>query len=685
MPTLLIFVPTAAACLLVLFAVMRGALTIRGWSPGVASMRELAGAFAVGVRFDLATTGYLLIGLLVVAWIPGIGLVWGRSSARRFTIIASTVVSVALLLMLAELEFFNEFRVRFNQLALEYLNQPATVGGMVWHNYPVVRYGLLWCVLAAVVYAGFHWMVRRATKDDAAPPRLALLREAIVTPVLLAGLVFAGRGGFGPAPLRWGDAFHSDNEFVNQVSLNGLWTLGQSAKDFFGRQSVSKGWTKSMPLDEARRITRRMLVAEGETLLDSGNRTVLRRGGSRDVHPLQTPDGKPPNVVLVVMESFSARFCGATGGPRGFTPRFDALADDGLLFTRCFSAGSHTHQGIFASTLGFPAIPGFDALMQSGAANQEFCSLAELLKSRGYQTLFLYNGNLEWDNMRGFFRKQGVQRFVSGEDITNPRYRDAVWGVSDGDLFDRANEEFESAARNGPFFATILTLSNHQPFQVPPVPGAAPITDMGELNARLTAMRYADYAVGQFIQDARKRDYFKDTLFIFVGDHGFHVDPVLTEVHLLYHHVPLLFYAPGMLPRRGVDSRVASQVNIVPSTLDLLGRGDLAHASWGRSLFDDTFTDGGLAVFKLAGGGSATAIARGDELLVMSSAAAPPRLTKYELGERPHLLPVPPGPEHDRRQIELATELRAFVQASLADLTSGRAGGFPAPITRLDP
>lgn len=652
----------------------------RTWSADHASGRELAGAFWHGAQFDLATAGYILLPLLLVAWIPGIGL-YGRRASARFAAIASVAVSLLLLLLLAELEFFNEFRVRFNQLALEYLNQPATVGGMVWNNYPVLGYVAAWLALAAAATAGIWWIVRRApwsapAGERAGPRGFALAREATGTAVAVLGLVIAARGGIGPAPLRWGDAFDGDNEYVNQLSLNGIWTLGHSAKDFFGRQSVSKRWTRSMPLEDARRVARQLLVGRGETLLDPDHRTVFRRGRNTAAPPpLRARDGKPVNVVLIVMESFSARFCGAVGADPGFTPRFDALARDGVLFTRCFSAGSHTHQGIFASTLGFPALPGFDALMQSGAANQEFCSLAELLRSRGYRTMFLYNGNLEWDNMRGFFRKQGVERFVSGEDIENPKFRDAVWGVSDGDLFDRANEEFEAAAKDGPFFATVLTLSNHAPFQVPPVPGASPITSMGELNGRLTAMRYADHALGQFIEDAKRRDYFKDTLFVFVGDHGFHVDPVLTEVHLLYHHVPLLFFAPGLLDRRGADPRVASQMNILPSVLDLLGLADVPHASWARSLFDDSFgDDGGVAVFKLAGGGSATAIARGDDLLVLGSADQAPKLVRYDVGREPSVKPYPPGAARDRLERELSTALRAYVQAALSDLTSGRAG-----------
>jgi phosphoglycerol transferase MdoB-like AlkP superfamily enzyme len=218
------------------------------------------------------------------------------------------------------------------------------------------------------------------------------------------------------------------------------------------------------------------------------------------------------NVVVVMMESFSARFCGATGAPKSFTPEFDKIAKDGVLFDRCLSAGSHTHQGIFATQLGFPNLPGYETLMSSGVSNQHFLSMAEIFQEKGYQTFFLYNGDFSWDNMRGFFTKQGVSTFIGGDDMPEAQYHDHVWGVSDGDLFKRCNKEFEAASKKGPFFAAVMTLSNHAPFEVPPVPGAQPITDQGELNKRLEAQRYADWAVGQFIQEAKTLSYFNDTL-----------------------------------------------------------------------------------------------------------------------------------------------------------------------------
>jgi phosphoglycerol transferase MdoB-like AlkP superfamily enzyme len=634
-----------------------------------ATWREVLPSFLTGLRFDLATACYLAIPLMLVGYIP-----WTSGPRARRVVLwsATVVISVLAFLLICEFEFFREFQSRFNQLAIRYFDHPTTVGGMIWYHYPVVRYVAGWLVLATAIHFGLRLVFRWGYYQSDDTPPTSVLAEVVGGVIVCIAIVVGCRGGLKGEPLAWGDAFHSDNEFTNQMSLNGLWCLGQAIRDSFSRGTTASGWSGHMPDAEAWQVVRGMLVAPGERLIDAGSRTVLREGNNGSSLVLQRADGKPVNVVVVMMESFSARFCGAAGGPRSFTPGFDALAKNGIFFDRCLSAGTHTHQGIFATLLGFPNLPGYETLMNSGVSNQHFLSLPAIFKDKGYQTMFLYNGDLSWDNMRGFFRKQGVEKFVGGDDIPEAQYRDHVWGVSDGDLFNRCNAEFEAASKNGPFMAAVMTLSNHSPFEVPPVPGASPITDQGNLNKRLEAMRYADWAVGKFIEDAKKLNYFKDTLFVFVGDHGFHVPPVLTEVHLLYHHVPLLFYAPGLTDQKRVDHRIASHMNISSSIIGLLGMHDSDQATWARSLFNDSFSDANFAIFKMSGGGRAVGLARGDDLVVLGSARGAPVLVKFDLGWPASIRPMTAteaavGPK-------MVRELKAYVQSALGDLTDQQAG-----------
>jgi phosphoglycerol transferase MdoB-like AlkP superfamily enzyme len=461
------------------------------------------------------------------------------------------------------------------------------------------------------------------------------------------------------------------------VGLNGLYTLGHTIRSTLTRSNEAPWWSRAMPIDEARQTTRAMLMAPGDTLVDPAGRTVLREPGAAPAWLAMRNRQRAPNVVLVIMESFSARFVGAVGAPQGFTPEFDKLCADGVLFRRAFSSGTHTHQGVFSTMLSFPNLPGHEYLMEDVDSNQPFCALPALLKQSGYQTMFLYNGNLAWDNMQGFFRKQGIDTFIGRDAFDDSVTKDAVWGVSDGDLFARANDEFERAHARGPFFGLVLTLSNHAPFELPKPLPFEPTTSMGELNKRLDGVRYADWAIGQFIAQAKRRAYFENTLFVFVGDHGFHVDPKLTAAHLLYHHVPLLFYAPGLMDARGVArDEVVGQVNVAPSILGLLGLTP-ASAAWGRNAFASDYPGNDFVIVKGSGGDNAVVMLRGDGALVIDENNQA-KLWRYDLGFPPRAIPdESPAAQPVAREMEHA--LRAYVEAALSDLKDQRAGPVVRP------
>ena len=690
------------ALLLAQFALLRAGLIYRTWTPGAATAAQLRSAFVVGARFDLATACFIAIPAMLACHLPWTTPARGPRARRWFLWSLTAIVGAASFILLCEYEFFREFRTRFNQLAIRYFDHPAIVGGMLWYEYPVLRYLAVGLVAAAIFHFGLRGLMRLTFPAKSAEaestirePNLGIVIGSAVA--ILATIVIGARGGLQHEPLRWGDAFKGDNEYANQMSLNGLYSLANAAGDMIFRGSETKRWTGGVATADtngdgkrddadavldARRLVQSMIVSPNERLLDPANRTALRVGNPGSRLTLRTKDGKPPNVVIVLMEGFSARFVGACG-QKSYTPRFDEIARGGTVFDRAFSAGTHTHQGIFASQLGFPNLPGYESLMESSAGNQEFLSAAEIFHSRGYKTFFLYNGQFYWDNMIGFFKKQGVETFVGRPEMEpTATYVDPVWGVADGDTFTRADQEFDAASKKGPFFATVLTLSNHIPFHFPAIPGLAPVTDQGEMNARLSAMGYADWSVGQFIADARKHDYFADTLFVFVGDHGFTVPPVLTELQLLYHHVPMVYFAPGLIAtdEHGtvvpnglagvVDHRVATHMNIIPSILGLLGLADSPQSAWGRSLFNDRWPDDNFAVIKNTGGGRVVGLLRDDKLMIVGSAGGKPLLMRYVLGDAPAVTPLEDAP----LQAQMERELRAYVRAGLDDLTHNRAG-----------
>ena len=607
----LAFLAGSLALFLILEQLLRALLLWRNFdlAAGIPAT-ELAEAFAVGLRFDLIVAALIHLPLALALVAPqGLG---RRRLARLWLTFAGAVV---LFLGMVEPEFYDQFHVRLNSLAVQYLKEdPGTVTSMLWHGFPVLRYLALWAALTALL----AWALKGLDRLTPPGPRPTLARRLPLVLVVLFLLAWGARGTLrqGP-PLRWGDAFHGPHLFANHLALNGTWSLWKAV---FGRDrhGLAKRWLEAMPADQALARTRRMLLTDRDRLLLPDRYPILRRPTPQARLP------KPPrNLVLIIMESFSARFVGALGHDHGITPHFDRLAAQGLLFDRFFSSGTHTHQGMFASVACFPNLPGFEYLMQSAEGQHRFSGLPALLKPRGFQDLYVYNGDFAWDNQKGFFRNQGMSRFIGRYEIESPVFIDPTWGASDQDMFDQALREIARLDPHKPFFAVLQTLSNHTPYALPDPLPVPPVTDKGRLNEHLTAMRYADWALGRFFEAARRQPWFDDTLFVLVGDHGFGMRGQISDIDLLRFHVPLLILGPGVRETFGaVDHRVGSQPDIVPTAVALLGR-PFVHQCWGRNLLDLPADDPGFAVIKPSGSDQTIALIRGEKILVKPPTGAP--------------------------------------------------------------
>lgn len=620
-------------------------------------------SFLVGLRFDLAVGAYLMIPLvLALVLLP---LSWRLWSRRLFL----AVFSLVLLLGVAEAEFYREFSVRFNNLVFEYLKHAGIVSGMLWDGYPVLRYLAGWAVLAGLFLAAERWWWQRCLPIKGLPSGAVCKRwgRGMAAALMLMLLVFAARGGIASEPLRWGDAFFSGTPFANHLALNGVFTLGRSAWDtIYSKHSF---WISRQPEAEALATTNGMLRLLSDTNLTTADYPLLRRPGT-------APAGqwRPKNVVVILMESFAGRYCGALGDKHGLTPEFDRLAKDGILFTRAFANGTHTHQGVYATLTSFPNLPGYEFLMKMMEASQEFSGLPTILRRHDYQSVFLYNGLFSWDNKEGFFRNHGIDRFIGLNDYSDPIFRDPVWGVSDLDVYRRANREFRGMAGRKPFLGVILTLSNHAPFNLPnPLPFPRIVTG-DHLEGRFNGMRYADWALGEFFREARKEEYFKETLFVITGDHGFAVPPNITPMALSRFNVPLLFYAPGQLESQRRDT-VASQVDIGPSVMGLLGNDDPTQA-WGRNLFSSSLRDAGFAVIKPSGSEEVVALIEGDRILIRDP-KNPPQLYRYAL-DAPSVEAADETTSDPERAKQMEKRLLAYVQTGILALRN-RHLGLPSP------
>ncbi|RLA02324.1 MAG: LTA synthase family protein, partial [Gammaproteobacteria bacterium] len=534
---------------------------------------DLGRSFLVGLRFDLIITCILGAPLVLALLLPG-GL-----GTRRLALLWLGIAGAATLFAgVTELEFYREFQTRLNSIAFHYLQEDAaTVSSMIWNGFPVLRYLLLWLLLCVIYISVLRWIDRHTPKRPVAGYRIAIRIPVFVLILFLT--VWGGRGTLrsGP-PLRWGDAFHSQHLFANHLALNSTYTLAKAAIKA-ADSNQDKDWLTAMPDDTALAITRDMLLTPQDTLLEPDEYPLLR---------LHTPEVRlpqaPKNIVLIIMESFTGEFTGALGHDHGITPEFDKLAAQGLLFDRFFSNGTHTHQGMFATVACFPNLPGYEYLMQNPKGQHRFSGLPTLLKPRGFNDIYVYNGHFSWDNQEGFFRNQGMSRFIGRDDYVDPVFIDTTWGVSDEDMFNRAFKELNRLNSEQPFFAILQTLSNHTPYALPEVLPVETVNGFGKLDQHLTAQRYSDWALGQFFAKAVTAPWFRETLFVIVGDHGFGLGRQLSDIDLLRFHVPLLLIGPGIQTTYGTRNHtVATQTDVVPTIVSLLGK-PFVHQCWGRDL-----------------------------------------------------------------------------------------------------
>ncbi|TWC29404.1 phosphoglycerol transferase MdoB-like AlkP superfamily enzyme [Pseudomonas sp. SJZ079] len=668
----LTFTALSAVALLLLYALLRVALLVYNRELiGATPAATFVEAFYNGLRFDLRLVVYacvpLLLSLLSVRAMAARGL--QRTWLTGFA-------SITLFLGITELDFYHEFHQRLNSLVFQYFQEDTqTVMSMLWNGFPVARYLLAWVIatwLLAKLFKGLDLLSRprvQATKSSSSRAPAWYWRGSVFVLCLLVA-VLAARGHLrqGP-PLRWGDAYTTDSMFANQLGLNGTLTLASAAMASFSSHR-DNAWKSTMADEQALEAVRKLLLTPHDQLVDADTAAIRR-----DFTP--PADGTLPvrNVVVILMESFAGHFVGALGAPGNITPNFDKLAKQGLLFDRFFSNGTHTHQGMFATMACFPNLPSFEYLMRTPEGAHQFSGLPQLLSARDYDNLYVYNGNFQWDNQSGFFSNQGMTNFIGREDFVDPVFMDPTWGVSDQDMFDRGAAELAQNYGDKPFYALLQTLSNHTPYALPSKLPVEPVSGYGSWDEHLTAMRYSDWALGQFFEKARQAPYFKDTLFVVVGDHGFGSDEQLTEMDLFRFNVPLLLIAPGIQEKFGsVNHSVGTQIDIVPTIMGRLG-GEVRHQCWGRDLLNLPAGDQGIGVIKPSGGDQTVAIVTPERILIQPKDFEP-RLYSYQLGAHPQAERVPGDIDP-----ELQKDLEAFLQTatkSLLDNTAGVVDGMPA-------
>lgn len=488
----------------------------------------------------LALGAPFLLGLHVLA--PLWRRRWARAGAHALLYVFLCVLAFT---ALAELFFWNEFDSRFNSIAVNYLLFPREVIGNLRESFNLP----LLLPLVFVGAAGLYLLLRRAYVRGLAGAGVSRHRWR------MSGLAIATFAiGVVVARAVPDDSFQERG--ANEIAKNGLHSLAHAA---LTNDAEFDGLYATLPQDEATARVRRLVEQDNTRFLDPDPRRGIERHVDNGTRPRRL------NVLLVIEESFGSIYVDGLDnrGGESISPRLSALAADALFFTNIYATGNRTVRGLEALLASFPPIPGISTTRRSGSEGMN--SLAFLLKHHGYATAFLYGGGAAFDNMGHYWSTIGFDRVLQQKDIRNAGFS-TIWGVADEYLFTEALTRMDDmTARGAPVFLSLLTVSNHRPYVYPD----GRIAKDPKLKRKENAASYADWAFGDFVERARGRAWFDDTIFVFIGDHGPRVYGA-AQVPVPSYRVPLVFYAPRHVqPAR--DGTLGSSMDMAPTLLGLLG------------------------------------------------------------------------------------------------------------------
>ncbi len=521
-----------------------------------------------GLRVDIIEL--CLLSLIPVLLLPFFAISKWWRGWQRFTYI--WVILVVVLLVFLEVAtpgFIAEYDVRPNRIFVEYLKYPHEVVSMLWGGFRIHIFACL-IFIALTVYAMRSIMKPWLTTSNRS--NWSLTKTLITWPLIFILLALGIRSTLGHRPANPALFAITADSMVNSLILNSAYSVNYAVYNMLSENKSSEMYGK-MPREEIFRLT-------GNQDTDIPTLKTLIPSHKRE---------KPLNLVILLQESLGATFVESLGGVP-VTPNLEKLKEEGIWFEQLYATGTRSVRGIEAVTTGFQPTPA-DSTVKLTKSQKNFFTLASLLAKQGYSTEFIYGGESHFDNMRGFFTGNGFQNIVDQKDYKNPIFIGS-WGASDEDLLNKTHEQLLAHHQSGkPFFTLAFSSSNHAPFEFPD--GRIQLYEQPKATDN-NAVKYADYAIGQFFEKAKKSPYWKNTIFLIVADHDIRVRGN-TLVPIEHFHIPGLILGADIKPQQLTS--VASQVDLPVTLLSLMGI-KAQHPMTGRDLSSEAPDTKGRAMMQ---------------------------------------------------------------------------------------
>jgi phosphoglycerol transferase MdoB-like AlkP superfamily enzyme len=488
--------------------------------------------FIHGLRLDLSLTGYILI--IPTLAIAVLSPFKGDSTRKIIHLYSYIILPVLILAYITNLVTYQYWNFPVDKSIFEYIDSSSE-----WVSNLKTINLLLLIAICILLFTGFNFALKKWVTNNIRMLKQSW-RSSVLFILLLPLLILPIRGGTGIVPLNTGSVYFHKDEVLNHTAINPVWNLFYS-------------------LSEGKRMnTRYSFVSEAQA--KSVHDTLYKEKGE---FPFVLTNNKP-NVVIILMESFGANIIGGLGGNPEVTPAFNRLTDEGIFFKNFYATGPMTDRALAGIISGYPALPG-TCIIHFEKKAQTLPFISRDLQSAGYSTSFIYGGDADFAHMNSYIIMGGFNKVISDNNNSfSSSIHRSKWGVPDEYTFDRLFEECDRS--ENPFFILFLTLSNHNPFDIP----MEPVFPGNEyVKQFFNAAYYSDTCLGEFISKARNTEWYSNTLFIILGDHGTRIGNV-NEYDFKRFNIPMLWLG-GALASRGVyiDS-YGSQTDLANTLLSQL-------------------------------------------------------------------------------------------------------------------
>lgn len=546
-------------------------LLVKSWGSAELGLLNLPLVLLIGLFYDLVVWSFFAIPVALYCWLVKDS--WYRAKGQRIALFALFFILIFILVINAgsEFAFWDEFDVRYNFIAVDYLIYTTEVLGNIWQSYniPLILGGVL------LVSVALLWLSRKKLVQSQQVSMRFKQRS-----LFFLGFLLLPTAGYFLVNNRIKN--FSDNNFTNELAGNGIYEFGAA---FWNNEIDYNRFYATRSDTQNIQLLKNMLQAPNVTFT----------GGPLSIDRQIKSDSPQHNwnVVLISVESLSGDYLRYFGNKENITPHLDSLIPHSLFFNNFYASGTRTVRGLEALSLAIPPTPGQSIVRRKN--NSDMFSLGNVLGSKGYSVKYIYGGNSFFDNMGAFFSGNGYQ-VIDKRDIPDSIiHHTTAWGVCDEDAFTKTLTECDSSFSQGQlFFNHIMTTSNHRPYTYPDgridIPSA--------YNSVQGGVKYTDYAIADFLKRAQQKPWFNNTLFVIVSDHC-SKSAGKTDLPVNRYHIPCWIYAPGLVKPALVE-RLTSQIDLAPSILGLLNMSytsrfmgyDIFNAPAGRErIFISTYQD----------------------------------------------------------------------------------------------